>query len=56
MNPLRTPAPPNSNGGATGAPSHVRIYRVWKGSNKFFLEGRLIFGLDMEYNSRQYFF
>ncbi|CAH9119553.1 unnamed protein product [Cuscuta epithymum] len=31
---------------AGGAPDVIRTYQAWKGSNKFCLEGRLIFGPD----------
>ncbi|XP_047974379.1 probable protein S-acyltransferase 7 [Salvia hispanica] len=38
--------PPKESGSETGS-GEVRIYQAWKGSNKFFLQGRFVFGPDV---------
>ncbi|XP_042033441.1 probable protein S-acyltransferase 7 isoform X1 [Salvia splendens] len=38
--------PPKVPGSETGS-GEVRIYQAWKGSNKFFLQGRFVFGPDV---------
>ncbi|EPS65996.1 hypothetical protein M569_08778, partial [Genlisea aurea] len=43
-------APPNRSdpfSGSGNASDHLRVYQAWKGSNKFFLQGRFIFGPDV---------
>ncbi|KAK4477300.1 hypothetical protein RD792_016515 [Penstemon davidsonii] len=41
--------PPKSDplSGSTDGSDELRIYQTWKGSNKFFLQGRFIFGPDV---------
>ncbi|KAI3457800.1 hypothetical protein Pfo_014463 [Paulownia fortunei] len=42
--------PPNRSdplSGSTNGSDELRIYQTWKGSNKFFLQGRFIFGPDV---------
>ncbi|KAG5029914.1 hypothetical protein JHK82_013506 [Glycine max] len=48
MPPLPPPPQANPDSGATSAPSQVRTYRVWQGSNVFLCGGRLIFGPDVK--------
>ncbi|KAI9079697.1 hypothetical protein K1719_038318 [Acacia pycnantha] len=40
--------PDSSDAGVTDGSSMIRTYRVWKSSNVFFLQGRLIFGPDVK--------
>ncbi|KAL1531553.1 putative protein S-acyltransferase 7 [Salvia divinorum] len=38
--------PPKGSGSESGS-GEVRIYQAWKGNNKFFLQGRFVFGPDV---------
>ncbi|MCD9559296.1 putative protein S-acyltransferase 7 [Datura stramonium] len=47
MNGVAPPRSSGSDGGAVENTVVLRTYQTWKGSNKFFLQGRFIFGPDV---------
>ncbi|KAM7268277.1 hypothetical protein ACFE04_010443 [Oxalis oulophora] len=38
---------PKSDPGSTNGSDDLRVYQAWKGSNKFFLKGKFVFGPDV---------